>query len=151
MVSVPRLFTIVLGDERVAETVFSLKLSGELATITRNAFPSSRAIPSLELRRLTSEVAMEAMRKLLPSSQIAKLEKLKPEEALEFTPLGYTQNTERTHGTEGSQAQPLHISLSSVPSVSQTWLGSPLMKPPTSGMCFNSYKRLLFATYALCH
>jgi hypothetical protein len=89
MISVPRLFTLVLGDEKVAEAMLSLKLSGDFAKVAAQSF-TERISPlsAEEVRNLAGEVAANALRKLLPPGQIIRLEAMRPAEVLKFRPPG---------------------------------------------------------------
>jgi hypothetical protein len=78
MVSVRRLFTLVLGDIRMVQTVFGLKLSGEFARLA--------GCPGEHISSLADEVAANAVRKLLPPGQRVHLGYMALDEALDFKP-----------------------------------------------------------------
>lgn len=87
MVSVPRLFTVVLGDVKVAEMLSNLKLSGDFARLAGGSGRKDLLSLSAEdVRRLAGEVAANAIRKLLPPAQIIRLEHMTPAEALKYAP-----------------------------------------------------------------
>jgi hypothetical protein len=86
-VSVPRLFAIVLGDVVMAGTAFNLVLAGELAA-AGGPGPSLRVLPitMAEVRARVSELAANAVRKLIPVGQSIHLRGMTVSEALEFRP-----------------------------------------------------------------
>jgi hypothetical protein len=87
MVSVPRLFTVVLGDVKVAEMLFNLKLSGDFARLAgRSGREDLLSLSAEDVRGLAGEVAANAIRKLLPPAQIIRLEHMTPAEALKYAP-----------------------------------------------------------------
>ncbi len=87
MVSVPRLFTLVLGDVKVAEMLFNLKLSGDFARLAgRSGREDLLSLSAEDVRGLAGEVAANAIRKLLPPGQIIRLEHMAPAEALNYAP-----------------------------------------------------------------
>jgi len=90
LISVPRLFTIVLGDLNVAATVFALKLSNDLGSIVKSGEinPNMLAIDPEVVGTLAGDVAANALRKLLPPGQRVELQEMKISEALNIRPLG---------------------------------------------------------------
>jgi len=83
MVTSPRLFFLIAGNTRIAETVLRLQSEGDLATLAGQAFEilETRAV------LLTSmEIAANNLRKLLPPSQRVQLAEASVEEALNFRP-----------------------------------------------------------------
>ena len=96
MLTVPRLFTLLLGDVRVAELVLNLKLSNDLAEL----LPGARSIDLLSLSpasiaAMAGEVAANALRKLLPPTQRIQLDPLAVHEGLAFRPLGSGESDPR--------------------------------------------------------
>lgn len=87
MISVPRLFTIVLGDEPMARTVFRLKYQGELieaaaptGTTGADTWPGG-----YRLGGTADQVGLSALRKLLPPGQRIYLRPMRVRTALEYT------------------------------------------------------------------
>jgi hypothetical protein len=103
MISVPRLFTLVLGDERVAETIFNLKLSGDLARLVGSRGGARdldlMSLPADEVKSMAGEIAANALRKLIPPAQIVRLESLTIEESLGYIP----PSVPREESRSGSQ------------------------------------------------
>ena len=97
MISVPRIFSLILGDVYVAEVVMNLKLSGDLAQATnRGVFsPQLLSLSSDEIAAVAGEISANAMRKLIPPNQRIYLENMRVLEALNFRPLT-TKNNEMT-------------------------------------------------------
>src|SRR5262245_39881816 len=70
MISVPRLFTFVLGDVDMAEVVLNLKLSSALAEVAAGA--TSKDLLSIlptEAATMAGEIAAQSLRKLIPPAQ----------------------------------------------------------------------------------
>lgn len=76
-IATPRLFFVVAGNIRIAESVLKLRSEGELA---RLAGPGS--VNSLEMQDRAIEIAANNMRKLVPPGQRARLAELRLKEAL---------------------------------------------------------------------
>jgi len=90
LISIPRLFTIALGDLNVASTVLSLKLSNDLGSIVRRLqFPMLAVVPAT-VASLAGDVSANAIRKLLPPAQRVQLWPMRLPEAMNFRPLGST-------------------------------------------------------------
>ena len=108
MISVPRLFALVLGDVKVAETVFNLKLCGDLNRLA-DRLEGSKLVSyaSEDVLSMTSGIAASAMRKLIPPAQVVRLEFMTAGEALAFHPAG-------------TQAIPLHKILELLPLYEKT-------------------------------
>jgi hypothetical protein len=92
LISVPRLFTVVLGDMRVASTVLSLKLSNDLGSIARRLHMDMLAVPPGSVAALAGDVCANAIRKLLPPGQRVHLRPMLVDEAMNFRPLGSTKS-----------------------------------------------------------
>jgi hypothetical protein len=88
LISIPRLFTIVLGDLNVASTVLSLKLSNDLGSIARRLQVTMLAVLPATVASLAGDVAANAIRKLLPPGQRVELWPMRLPEAMNFRPLG---------------------------------------------------------------
>jgi hypothetical protein len=85
--SVPRLFILVLGDVRVAETIFRLKVSGEISRIAHCV--RGRMLPEVpeDVAGIAAEVASNGLRKMLPPSQRIELGPMEAVEAFKYRPL----------------------------------------------------------------
>jgi hypothetical protein len=88
LISIPRLFTIVLGDLNVASTVLSLKLSNDLGSIVRRLQAPMIAVLPSTVASLAGDVAANAIRKLLPPGQRIDLLPMQLPESMNFRPLG---------------------------------------------------------------
>ena len=90
MISVPRLFTVVLGDVDVAETILSLNLAGSVAQVADGVKNDAMlAVLPDEVGAMVGEVAAHTLRKLVPPAQRATLRPMRLLEALNFRPLGH--------------------------------------------------------------
>ena len=97
LISIPRLFTIALGDLNVASTVMSLKLSNDLGSIVRQLqFPMLAVVPAT-VASLAGDVSANAIRKLLPPAQRVALWPMRLPEAMNFRPLGSTDQDAYLH------------------------------------------------------
>ncbi|MCI0628310.1 MAG: hypothetical protein L0387_42775 [Acidobacteria bacterium] len=94
-ISVPRLFTLVLGDLDGLEIVLNLNHSGELVRLASGeaALSGLLSVEDREIRRLAGTVAANALRKLIPPAQRVKLGLMSVKEALDFQPLRSTGQT----------------------------------------------------------
>jgi hypothetical protein len=88
LISIPRLFTIVLGDMSVASTVLSLKLSNDLGSIVRRGSFQMLAVMPSTVASIVGDVAANAIRKLLPPGQRIELSPMRLPESMNFRPLG---------------------------------------------------------------
>ncbi|MCA9202133.1 MAG: hypothetical protein KDA59_03775 [Planctomycetales bacterium] len=82
-ISIPRLFTLVLGDASLAQGVVNLKLAGDMAAIATVRLQAD----TLYETRLYSEhrsIAVHALRKLIPPGQRVKIRNMTVEEAMMF-------------------------------------------------------------------
>jgi hypothetical protein len=79
MVTTPRLFFLVAGNTRIAESVLKLRTEGDLIRLAHGK-PSSVG----EVRDRAVEIALNNMRKLVPPGQRARLANLRIAEALAF-------------------------------------------------------------------
>lgn len=95
MISVPRLFSIVLGDVTTATTMLNLKVSGDLARVIsagggehRGGYPDPSMLSVLPsyVGNVAGEIAFNALRKLVPPAQRIQLEPLDAVAALKFVP-----------------------------------------------------------------
>jgi hypothetical protein len=87
-ISVPRLFTILIGDVRVAETIVNLQVTKELASVagpalTRDVFAHAVG----EIQEMGPELASHLFRKLIPPNQVIQLSQMSVDEALRFRPI----------------------------------------------------------------
>ncbi|MBS0261722.1 MAG: hypothetical protein JSS02_07160 [Planctomycetes bacterium] len=88
MISVPRLFFLVLGDLDVADVVLNLKISADMAEVAHGAeFSDLISVSPQDVAQVAGEVAANAMRKLIPPTQRLELKPLGFLEALNFRPL----------------------------------------------------------------
>jgi hypothetical protein len=102
MISVPRLFTLVLGDLRVAEIIANLKVSSDLATVAETAAHTNLlSMPSGVITAMGADLAANLLRKLIPPGQRIQLRHLDLVEALNFRPLSSSDPEPRLHGLLG--------------------------------------------------
>lgn len=93
MISVPRLFNVVLGDMDIVDAVLNLKFSSDFADVAKDVrYENASSIPMSEIAVVAGEVASNAMRKLLPPAQRIRLGNFDVREALGFQPLGDPSN-----------------------------------------------------------
>jgi hypothetical protein len=94
MISVPRIFSLILGDIYIAEIVMNLKLSGDLAQVANQGVrsPQLLSLRAEEIAAAAGEVSANAMRKLIPPNQRIFLENMDVVEALKFKPLDTSGN-----------------------------------------------------------
>lgn len=102
MISVPRLFTLVLGDVDVANVIMQLKFSRDLAEVYGEGIDiytgGEGKNPLLaEVARIAGDVSANAMRKLIPPRQRIELPMLSVVEALNFRPPGTKEGDKRLH------------------------------------------------------
>ena len=102
MISVPRLFVLVLGDIDMATVVLNLKVSGDLALVAQGANDETGllSMPGDEVANIAGEVAFNALRKLIPPAQRVHLLPLKVRESLNFRPFEHIKD------------DPIHVLLS---------------------------------------
>ena len=90
MISVPRLFSLVLGDVDVAETILSLNLAGSVAQVADGVKNDAMlAVLPAEVGAMVGEVTAHTLRKLVPPAQRLPLPSMRLLEALNFRPLGH--------------------------------------------------------------
>jgi hypothetical protein len=88
-ISVPRLFTLVLGDQRVAEMIVRLGFTGTLADLAgRAGVVGPLEATGADLRSMSAELASHLVRKLIPPSQVIRLERMTVLESLWYRPPG---------------------------------------------------------------
>lgn len=94
MVSLPRLFFLVLGDLDVAEVLLNLKLSNDMASV---GYQAARAellpLPRGDVASIAAEIGANAIRKLVPPGQRVPLENLSLVEALNLRPISHQAAT----------------------------------------------------------
>jgi hypothetical protein len=83
--TVPRLFTLVLGDDNVAEEVFKLKMAGDFARVADIRIDAQNLYQTDFFTRMW-RISAHALRKLLPPAQRVKLRHLKITESLNYCP-----------------------------------------------------------------
>lgn len=88
MLNSRRLFAVVVGSHKIAETIFGLKMWNDLADV---AGANARALVQLRAQQrgtrlfsLAQSLAAEAMRKLIPPGQIVRLKEMRVSEALAY-------------------------------------------------------------------
>ena len=97
MLSVPRLFALVVGDLKVARTVLNLKLAGDLAAVAGTSRdPRFLPVDASDVAVLAGQVASHALRKLVPPAQRFYLEGLDLIGALNHRPMGM-EGDQRLH------------------------------------------------------
>jgi hypothetical protein len=98
LISVPRLFTVLLGDVRVAELVLNLKVSSDLGRLSgERQDPDLLALRPSVVGAMAGDIAANALRKLLPPSQRVVLSTMSLLEGLNFRPLGHGESDRRLH------------------------------------------------------
>ncbi len=89
MISVPRLFAIVLGHIEVIETVLNLKYSGDFASLlSHRARLNPLSMQANHVAFIVGAVSANALRKLLPPAQRIGLRGMTVADTLNFQPLG---------------------------------------------------------------
>ena len=99
MISVPRLFILILGDIRIVQHITQLKVRNELTAV---GSPTGIVPPVISLepysifyRRpfstIATETASNAVRKLIPPTHVIKLESVNVESGLDFHPDGESE------------------------------------------------------------
>jgi len=84
LISVPRLFTVILGDLDLAGVVLNLKFSSDLAQVAHGAEEIYRGTIS----RAAANISSNSLRKLIPANQRINLWPMSTWESLKFRPLG---------------------------------------------------------------
>ena len=93
LLSVPRLFSLLIGDVTVADLLLNLKLSSELAQLVANLRDTNLlAVDTKSIGALAGEIASNAFRKLLPPGQRVNLQSMTLQEGLNFRPLTSGRN-----------------------------------------------------------
>jgi hypothetical protein len=86
MISVPRLFSVLMGDLKVVELIMKMKTTADFQDICEpNEFLGTMTD---DVQTVTARVAGNALRKLLPPHQRVHLEGMDVEEAFNFVPIG---------------------------------------------------------------
>ena len=89
LLSVPRVFTIVLGDMDMVEIVLNLKHSGDFsALVGHRARLNPLSMPDRDIAAAVGRLSANAMRKLLPPAQRIRLRSMTRADALNFRPIG---------------------------------------------------------------
>jgi hypothetical protein len=129
MARVPRLFTLVLGSQDMAQRVFKQKIIGDLMAVR-----GQTESPDEEILKLASEVSAKAIRKLFPPSQRVELSGLSVAEALDFRPLDQSETLEQILGRLQAPAAKRDILYTSKPDAEPSfrdfflgrWVGIPV-------------------------
>jgi len=97
-ISVPRLFTVALGDLNIVDMACRLKVSSELASAQGSARAEGSAVSAIELNKNASYLAANMLRKLVPVGQRVRLEPMDRVAALNLRPLDSGEDEVRLHG-----------------------------------------------------
>ncbi len=92
MISVSRLFTLVLGDLEVVDVVLNLKQSANLSAIYSHPNQKMLSVIPAEISMLAGRISSHALHKLLPPLQCIGLYSLAKHETLNYRPLGENDN-----------------------------------------------------------
>lgn len=96
--SVPRLFNIILGDVRVAEVVFNLNLSRSFIEVAGDPRSSEFvAVQPDAVQKVATELAANAVRKLIPPAQSIHLRSMSTAEALYYRPIASAAGEKRLY------------------------------------------------------
>ncbi len=86
MISVPRLFTVILGNIRVALSLFGVQTHGEITRVAQSSsITAAERIDGRNLHLMIDDIARNAMDKLVPGPQRIRLVDLSPNETLKFS------------------------------------------------------------------
>ena len=89
LLSVPRVFTIVLGDMIMVELALNLKLSGDFSALVGHRVRlNTISRLARDMAERVQELSANAMRKLLPPAQRLRLGSMTQAEVLNFLPIG---------------------------------------------------------------
>ena len=97
MLSVPRLFTLMLGDLEVVDVVLNLKMSNDLNSVCPEIREEMVSITSNYVARTAGRIAADSIHKLLPPMQCVQLRPMHSFEALNFFPLGNTSDPDKVY------------------------------------------------------
>ena len=89
MISVPRFFTLVLGDLDITSVVLNLKFSNNFAEVAGSLSNTYQDV----IKDKATEVAQNALRKLIPPGQRVGLDVMRVWESLYFCPLQASEAT----------------------------------------------------------
>lgn len=85
MISVPRLFTIILGNIEVAEKILQLNISAEITEVAgREVKPENLPVLPKDISSLAACVGVDSINKLVPYAQTIHLENMNHEKSLGF-------------------------------------------------------------------
>ncbi len=100
MLSVPRLFFMILGKRSLAEVIMSLHRAGKMGELVANIHAETcLPISAEQFSGLARSIAADGTRKLLPPAQSIEIELMSPDESIRFKPfhnsleLGSSQNS----------------------------------------------------------
>jgi hypothetical protein len=146
LISVPRLFTIMMGDLEVANNVLALKLSDDLGSIANPKLNHEMlAVEPKTVARIAGDVAANALRKLLPPGQRVELDVMSVAEAMNFKPLGADETTLYLHDLLGRCPILIEESLPAVEGVASTPEEKAKKPDSKSGLYRVSLRQLLLA------
>jgi len=97
MLSVPRLFTLLLGDLEVVDVVLNLKMSNDLNSVCPQIREEMVSITSSYVVMTAGRIAADSIHKLLPPMQCVQLRPMHSFEALNFFPLGNTSDPDKVY------------------------------------------------------
>ena len=97
MLSIPRLFTVMLGDLEIVDVVLNLKISNDLNTVCPEIRAEMLSITSNYVAMTAGRIAADSIHKLLPPMQCIKLQPMHAYEALNFSPLGESSCVEKPY------------------------------------------------------
>jgi hypothetical protein len=96
-VSVPRLYTIVIGNFRLASAMVHIRYTGEFAEAAgKNLHAPWLALGDKFIKELCEETAEAWLRKSLPPQQRVVIDALQPREVLNFRPVQYGRQGEQS-------------------------------------------------------
>jgi hypothetical protein len=95
MLSVPRLFTLMLGDLEMVDVVLNLKISNDLNSICPQIREEMLSITSSYVAMTAGRVAADSIHKLLPPMQCIQLRPMHSFEALNFCPLNEPSDSDK--------------------------------------------------------
>ncbi len=95
MLSVPRLFFLMLGDLEIVDVVLNLKISNDLNFVCPNIGTEMLSIEPRNVAKAAGRIAAHSIHKLLPPMQCIQLLPMLAFEALNFSPLGELTSSDR--------------------------------------------------------
>ena len=94
LISVPRLFFIILGDIHIVEEISQLKIANDLAAVSDKAIGTELIDKHYkELSSMISSISTDTLYKLIPFNQIFFIKKMSPLQALDFEFISFPNNS----------------------------------------------------------